>query len=58
MVEQSNDPIDYEMLGACHRVLDNGDAARDAFKLGLNIERERNPASELCGNLMRRLSEI
>jgi hypothetical protein len=38
--------------------LENSDAASAAFRSGLELERERNPGSDLCGNLMRRLSAI
>lgn len=47
---------DHEMLGVCHVVLGNEDAARAIFKTGLAIERERNPQSDLCGSLMKRFS--
>jgi hypothetical protein len=53
----SGEPADYEMLGMCHVVLDENEAAAEAFRVGLAVERERNPQSDLCGALMRRLSQ-
>jgi hypothetical protein len=49
---------DYEMLGVCQIVLDDTKAASAAFSSGLELERARNPGSELCGNLMRRAASI
>ncbi len=58
LVAALNEPVDLELLGAAHAYLGNVEAAQDAFKRGLEIERGRNPGSDLCGNLMRRLSAI
>ena len=58
LVERLGDPVDYEMLGICHLVLGDPPAAGVAFKKALEIERLRNPQSELCGNLMRRVSAL
>jgi hypothetical protein len=56
LVAAHGEPSDYEMLGLCH--LAGGDEAKasEAFRAGLTIERERNPQSDLCGALMKRVS--
>ena len=46
------------MLGAAYVVLGEPVKATGIFKKALDLERARNPASDLCGNLMRRVSEI
>jgi hypothetical protein len=58
LVELFKDPADYEMLGVSQTILSDADAAKATFREGLELERERNPQSELCGNLMRRLSSL
>jgi hypothetical protein len=58
LVSQFDEPADYEMLGVCHVVLGNEQSASNIFKAALKIERERNAASELCGSLMSRLSQL
>jgi len=58
LVSQFDEPGDYEMLGICHVVLGNEQSASNIFKTALKIERERNSASELCGSLMSRLSQL
>ena len=57
LVDTFGDPADYEILGVAQLFLDEEDAARATFAKALSIERERNPQSELCGALMRRLSQ-
>jgi len=56
LVSTDCEPADHEMLGICHVLLGNEAAASAIFKAGLAIERERNPQSDLCGALMRRIS--
>jgi hypothetical protein len=58
LVSLQSEPADFEMLGICHLLLGRPDAASTMFREGLKIERERNPSSDLCGVLMRRISEI
>jgi hypothetical protein len=58
LIASQDHPADYEMLGVCQLVLDDTRAASIAFSSGLELERQRNPGSELCGNLMRRASAI
>jgi hypothetical protein len=58
LVSTVNDPEDYEMLGLCHLLIGNDQAASNMFRQGLTLERERNPASDLCGRLMTRVAAI
>lgn len=58
LVSQHADPADYEMLGVCHLLLGNEESASRILREGLNIERARNPSSDLCGELMKRISLI
>lgn len=58
LVSTHNEPEDYEMLGICHLLVGNEEAASNMFRQGLTLERERNPQSDLCGRLMSRLSQI
>jgi hypothetical protein len=58
LVSLHNDPEDYEMLGLCHLIQSNDQAASNIFRAGLQLERDRNPQSDLCGRLMTRLSAI
>jgi hypothetical protein len=58
LVSQQGDPADYEMLGICQIAVGNADAAAEAFRAGLAIERERNLQSNLCGALMRRIAAL
>jgi hypothetical protein len=46
------------MLGICHLMLGHEQAASAIFKAGLAIERARDPGSDLCGELMKRISLI
>lgn len=56
LVSVHADPGDHEMLGICHVVLGNEDSASAIFRAGLALERARNPQSDLCGALMKRIS--
>lgn len=58
LVSIHQEPADHEMLGVCHVVLGNTESASRIFRAGLAIERDRNPSSDLCGELMKRISLI
>jgi hypothetical protein len=58
LVSAHSDPVDHELLGICHVMLGNEDSASAIFRAGLAIERARNPQSDLCGELMKRISLI
>lgn len=58
LVSQFGEPSDHEMLGVCHLVIGNESSASSIFRAGLAIERSRNPQSDLCGSLMKRISLI
>ena len=56
LVEQFKEPADHELLGICLVILDKEDLARETFRTGLALERERNAQSDLCGEFMKRIS--
>lgn len=56
LTAEHGEPADYEMLGLCHLAAGDEAKASEAFRAGLSIERERNPQSDLCGALMKRVS--
>jgi hypothetical protein len=58
LVSVHAEPADHELLGVCHLVLGNDESASRILREGLAIERERNPQSDLCGELMKRISLI
>jgi hypothetical protein len=58
LVLEHREPADYEMLGMAYVAVDQPEKATEVFKKALEIERVRNPASDLCGNLMRRVSQL
>jgi len=58
LVSTLGEPADHELLGMCHVALGNEESASNIFKAGLALERERNPSSDLCGALMRRVSML
>jgi hypothetical protein len=58
LVSTLEEPEDYEMLGICHLLIGNEQAAGNMFRQGLTLERSRNAASDLCGRLMTRVSSI
>ena len=58
LVSTHNEPEDYEMLGICHLTVGHEEAASNMFRQGLTLERDRNPASDLCGRLMTRVASI
>jgi hypothetical protein len=49
---------DYEMLGICQLLLEDQSSASATFVTGLELERNRDPQSELCGSLMRRVAAL
>jgi hypothetical protein len=58
IVEVHLEPKDHELLGICYIVTGDEAIASSIFKAGLAIERERNPQSDLCGALMKRVSML
>ncbi len=58
LVVSHREPADYEMLGMAYVGIDEPEKGSEIFKKALDLERARNPASDLCGNLMRRVSQI
>ena len=56
LVSTYAEPADHELLGVCHVVLGDERAASEVFRAGLTLERARNPQSDLCGTLMKRVS--
>jgi hypothetical protein len=58
LVSKFADPADHEMLGVCHLVMGNPETASAIWRAGLALERARNPQSDLCGMLMKRISLV
>jgi hypothetical protein len=58
LVSLYQEPADHEMLGICHLLLGHEQSASAIFRAGLALERERSPGSDLCGELMKRISLI
>ena len=58
LVSAHNEPMDYELLGICHVVVGNEAAAGNIFKTGLDLERKKDPGSNLCGALMKWYSSV
>jgi hypothetical protein len=58
LVDAHKEPQDYEMLGMCQVRAGNEAAAALSFKSGLDIERERDPQSKLCGTLMKLVASV
>ena len=58
LVDTLAEPADYEMLGVAHLQLEDRTAASAAFDIALKLERARNPQSELCVSLGRRIAQI
>jgi hypothetical protein len=58
LIAGHRDPADFEMLGMAYVALDEPEKGSEIFKKALEIERQRDPASDLCGNLMRRVSQL
>lgn len=58
LVAAHQEPVDYEMVGVCQIVLGDERAARTSFQAGLDLERQRDPQSDLCGTLMKRVASV
>jgi len=58
LVVRHRDPADYEMLGMAYVILEEPEKAIEIFKRALEIERAKSPGSDLCGDLMRRVSQL
>jgi hypothetical protein len=58
LVVVHRDPADYEMLGIAYVGVEEPEKGNEIFKKALEIERTRDPGSDLCGNLMRRVSQL
>ena len=58
LVDAHAEPADYEMLGVAHVQLEDRTAASAAFDIALKLERARNPTSDLCVSLGRRISAL
>ncbi|MBK7584521.1 MAG: hypothetical protein IPI67_30585 [Myxococcales bacterium] len=58
LVAAFQEPVDYELLGLCHLILEENMAASAIFRTALEVERGRNPASDLCGRLMKHASSV
>jgi hypothetical protein len=56
LVERFSDSADYELMGLCQLALDESAEAAETFRKGLELERARNPRSELCARLASRVS--
>lgn len=58
LVSAHDEPADYELLGICHLLVGNEEAAANLFRKGLELERARDSGSDLCGRLMTRVSAL
>ncbi|MCW5834557.1 MAG: hypothetical protein KIS78_19300, partial [Labilithrix sp.] len=60
LVERADepDPGDQELLGVTYAFLGDEKAASAAFQAGLDVERAKNPQSDLIATLMRRVSQL
>ena len=58
LVDAHAEPADYEMLGVAHVQLEDRSAASAAFDIALKLERARNPTSDLCASLGRRIGAL
>jgi len=58
LVDTLAEPADYEMLGVAHLQLEDKPAATSAFEIALKLERARNPQSDLCASLGRRIAQL
>lgn len=58
LVRDHGDPADYEMLGTSQLAAGKEADAATTFKTGLDLERTRNPDSDLCGRLLKLYSSI
>ena len=58
LVAAHGEPSDHELLGICQLIGGDSESASTTFRAGLTLERAKNPGSDLCGNLMKRVSLI
>ena len=58
LIAEHDEPADYEMIGLCHVRAGDEKSAREAFQKGLNLERARDPQSNLCGSLMKWVASV
>ncbi len=58
LVDALQDPNDMELLGVVHVALGDEKTASSIFQKALDIERVKNPQSELVATLMRRVSQL
>jgi hypothetical protein len=58
MILAKGDAGDHELLGVCQLMLGDEASANTTFRAGLAIERLRDPQSNLCGSLMKRVSML
>lgn len=56
LVAAHGEPADHELLGLSYLACGDEENASRTFRAGLTLERERNPQSDLCGALMKRVS--
>jgi hypothetical protein len=56
LISAHGEPADHELLGLCYVRVGDTQSADAIFRAGLNLERERNPSSDLCGLFMKRIS--
>lgn len=54
----SGNPEDFQWVGICHVILGDEKRAAELFRVGLRLERERNPQSDLCGSLMKWVAAV
>jgi len=53
MIDDANEPSDHELMGICLVVAGDEKRAAEHFRTGLQLERAKNPQSDLCGSLMK-----
>ncbi len=55
LIVEHRDPADYEMLGLAYNAIGETGQATEIWKKALDLERARNPESDLCSSLQRRV---
>lgn len=58
LIDAHDDPHDYELYGICQIVTGDEKGAAETFRKALNMERARNPQSDLCGSLMKWVAAV
>jgi hypothetical protein len=58
LVAAHGEPADYELIGLCFVRTGDEKSAREAFQKGLDLERARDPQSNLCGTLMKWVASV